>query len=195
MTHGSDVLDAQAAADFLGAHVETIRRLARKGEIPSFKVGKDWRFRRAAIERWADEHHARESDRRRQASVLVVDDDEEIRVTIGRLLEREGYRVLLASDVAEGQAFVAGESVDLVLVDLKLPGGSGADVIREIRAKNGMLPVIVITGYPDSDLMHQAMAYSPLVVLAKPVDPDRLLTTVQSALAGHRTAKGTGSGM
>jgi DNA-binding NarL/FixJ family response regulator len=81
-----------------------------------------------------------------------------------------------------------------VLVDLKLPGGSGADVIREIRAKDKTVPVIVITGYPDSDLMHEAMAYSPLVVLAKPVDPGRLLTTVRSALSGHRPVKGTGSG-
>ena len=186
MARDPDVLDAQEAARFLGAHVETIRRLARKGEIPSFKVGKDWRFRRTAIERWADEHHARERERQRQASVLVVDDDEQIRVVIRQLLECEGYRVLLASDAGEGRALVRSESVDLVLLDLKLPGASGVDVIREIRARNKALPVVIITGYPDSDLMHQAMAYSPLLVLAKPFDANTLLTTVRSALAARR---------
>ena len=71
--NGSDyVLNAREAAEYLGAHVETVRRLARKGEIPAFKVGKDWRFRRRALLRWNDEHHLRTQP----PCVLVVEDEE-----------------------------------------------------------------------------------------------------------------------
>jgi two-component system CheB/CheR fusion protein len=52
--HAPEVLDAHEAATLLSAHVETVRRLARRGDIPSFKVGKDWRFKREALVRWAE---------------------------------------------------------------------------------------------------------------------------------------------
>ena len=55
MTPNPEVLRAEEAAAFLCAHVETVRRLARRGEIPSFKVGKDWRFYRQALLRWIEE--------------------------------------------------------------------------------------------------------------------------------------------
>ena len=55
MTRDPEVLNTQATAAFLGVHVETVRRLARSGALPSFKVGKDWRFRRDALLQWIDE--------------------------------------------------------------------------------------------------------------------------------------------
>ena len=65
-----EVFNAQEAANFLGAHVETIRRMARKGELPAYKVGKDWRFRKGALMEWAESHHQRCSP----PCVLVVGD-------------------------------------------------------------------------------------------------------------------------
>jgi len=55
----TDVLKAREAAGFLKAHVETIRRLARRGEIPAFKVGKDWRFHKEALRRWSEGQNPR----------------------------------------------------------------------------------------------------------------------------------------
>jgi excisionase family DNA binding protein len=52
MRNYSDVMNARDAGDFLKAHVETIRRRARRGEIPAFKVGKDWRFHKEALLSW-----------------------------------------------------------------------------------------------------------------------------------------------
>jgi excisionase family DNA binding protein len=48
------VINAREAAVFLKAHVETIRRMARRGEIPAFKVGRDWRFHKNALQTWSD---------------------------------------------------------------------------------------------------------------------------------------------
>jgi excisionase family DNA binding protein len=53
----TDVINAREAAVFLKAHVETIRRMARRGEIPAFKVGKDWRFHKNALQIWSDGQH------------------------------------------------------------------------------------------------------------------------------------------
>jgi len=55
MENDHDVLNAKEAAALLRAHVETIRRLARRGEIPAFKIGKDWRFYKGALRHWSEE--------------------------------------------------------------------------------------------------------------------------------------------
>ena len=55
MSRALEVLNTQETAALLGVHVETVRRLARSGALPSFKVGKDWRFRRDALLQWIDE--------------------------------------------------------------------------------------------------------------------------------------------
>jgi len=58
MAIDSEVLTTKETAAFLRAHVETVRRLATRGEIPSFKVGKDWRFRKEALIRWSEEQRS-----------------------------------------------------------------------------------------------------------------------------------------
>ena len=57
MKSESGVLNAKEAAEYLKAHVETVRRMARRGEIPAFKVGKDWRFQKEALKKWAETQH------------------------------------------------------------------------------------------------------------------------------------------
>jgi excisionase family DNA binding protein len=54
MDQNNEVLNAKEAAVFLKAHVETLRRMARRGEIPAFKVGKDWRFHKSALIQWSE---------------------------------------------------------------------------------------------------------------------------------------------
>jgi excisionase family DNA binding protein len=182
MKRGKHVFNAQEAASFLGAHVETVRRLARRDELPAFKVGKDWRFRREALLRWAEGHHLR----RRPPCVLVVDDEESVRNLVGQFLAADGCNVRLAADGVEGLARLNGEVVDLVLLDLKMPGMNGPEFLRELRRRNENLPVIVLTGYPDSDLMVEAMRHGPFTLLAKPVEGELLVRAVRSALNGSR---------
>ena len=60
MTMNADVLNSQEAARLLGAHVETIRRMARRGAIPAYKIGKDWRFNKIALLNWSQSNPALE---------------------------------------------------------------------------------------------------------------------------------------
>lgn len=125
------------------------------------------------------------------ARILVADDEEAVRTAFCSRLERAGYAVVSAATGEEAIALLRDEAPDLVFVDLVMPGCSGVQVIRAIREIDKTLPVVVITGYPDSDLMYQALTYSPLLVLAKPVGAKKLLDTVRSVLAG-KTVQHTG---
>lgn len=175
-----DVMDIHQAAWFVGAHVETLRRLARKGEIPAYKLGKDWRFRKEALVRWMDSHHERQ-----QASlVLVADDERSVRVVCGEYLESSGYRVLLAESGEQAVEFARREPPNLLLLDLMMSGMSGVDALKAVRAIVTDIPVIVITGYPDSVLMAEALRHPPVTLLPKPVDKRTLLKTVRMVLCG-----------
>ncbi len=118
--------------------------------------------------------------------VLVVDDEKPIRETFRHTFEHVGYTVVTASTAEEAIEAARGEMPDIAFVDLVMPGAGGVQVIRALREMDEALPVVIVTGYPDSALMHQALAYSPLLVLAKPVGPKALLDTARSALAGWR---------
>jgi excisionase family DNA binding protein len=174
------VLDVHEAAWLLGAHVETLRRLARRGEIPAYKVGKDWRFSRIEIRGWVKTHHIRAS----QPLVLVADDDPDIRNLLRLFLEPDGYRVTLAANGAEALDAARRQKPNILLLDLKMRGISGADVLRQLRGLYPDLPVVIVTAYPDSDLMVEALRYPPVTLLPKPVDREVVRGTVRQLLNG-----------
>jgi len=180
-----DVMNASQAAAFLGAHIETIRKLARRGEIPCFKLGRDWRFRRQALIRWADEQRPCAGAK----SVLVVDDEESVCRAMERAISRLGYRVRVATGGAVGLELVARETPDLILLDLVMPTMDGPTFLAALRSAHPRLPVVIVTGHPDSELMTRAMAHAPVLLLAKPVEP-ALLERTLSALLGGRTEAG-----
>lgn len=181
MTANDDVLNAQAAAELLGAHVETIRRMARKGAIPAYKIGKDWRFRRAELLAWSQTRPAAATT----ATILVVDDDRGVRSLIERYLQPQGYQVLTAATGIEGMDRVQSAAIDLVLLDLEMPEMNGPAFVRELRRRRLEIPVIVVTGYPDSDLMLETSRCTPLMLIAKPIDKQMLLSAVAMTLSGR----------
>lgn len=174
------VLNTQAAANLLGVHVETIRRLARKGKLPSFKIGKDWRFKRDTLLEWMETH----SNHRHAPCLLVIDDDANIRKLLRRVLEKQGYRVITAANGQEGLAFARQETIQLVLLDLNMPEMKGPEVVRELRKLRPSLPVIIVTGYPDSHLMMEVYVQCPVMLVPKPIDRNVLLSAVNITLEG-----------
>lgn len=188
MTNESDILNAHAAAAFLGAHVQTVRRLARRGELPAFKVGKDWRFRREALLRWADEQQRGAG----RCSVLIIDDEELVCQTLSRMLARFGCHPSYATSGVEGLRLVAHEAPDLILLDLQMPDMNGPQFLKELRQIHPILPVVIVTGYPDSDLMREATQYAPLMLVAKPVEPELLEHTVRTAVGAKLPSRSAG---
>lgn len=173
------IFTTQDAADYLGAHIETIRRLARKGEIPAFKVGKDWRFSENAIRQWAD---GQQQGNQLQPTVLAVDDNTAITNLMRRTLSPLGCRVRTAETGRQGLDIISAQQVDLVLLDLFMPEMNGAEFIAHLKQQHIEIPVIIVTGHPDSDLIEQAMQHGPFMLLKKPVVKASLLSAVKMTL-------------
>ncbi len=159
-----------------------MRRLARKGELPGFKVGQDWRFRREALEQWMD----RPYERPRKQRVLIVDDEPAIRDSLGELLRKSGYEATSAADGESALEQMQASVPDVILLDLHMPGMNGPQTLAEIRRQHGNIPVIIITGFPDGKLMNDALKHGPLHVLAKPTTKEHLLDALETAVARNR---------
>lgn len=172
------VMDAEGVAEYLGLHPETVRRFAREGKVPAYKIGGTWRFKRDAIDLWA------ESQRfgAKKQQVLIIEDDSAILNILTRTLEGAGFQVAAAATGAEAVAQYREGGADAIILDLKLPDMTGADVLARIAPAAKDVPVLLMTGYPDSEMVMQAIENGPVVLLAKPTPPDRVLALVQTFL-------------
>ena len=115
--------------------------------------------------------------------ILVVDDEKDICLLISSLLTEEGYVVQTATDGMEGMRVFKEQSPDLVITDVKMPGRDGLELLKEIKAVNPRVDVIVLTGHSNEataiDFLHNG-AYDYLL---KPLeDLDLLIASVQRAL-------------
>lgn len=119
-----------------------------------------------------------------RASVLVVDDDEQIRRLIVRLLRPMGHEVVEAGSVEEAQEWLREATPDLVLVDMQLPGKSGHDLLAEIRAdpRTRLVPVVMITGAGTHELKLKAIEAGVTDFIAKPFSPEELAARVRALL-------------
>jgi PAS domain S-box-containing protein len=114
-------------------------------------------------------------------SILVVDDDPDVRGFIVEALEEQGYTVREAADGREGIAEVDRETPDLIVLDFIMPGLSGADVARHARKRRPDQPILFVSGYSETDAVKRTAPDAPL--LAKPFRADALQKAVRGALA------------
>jgi PAS domain S-box-containing protein len=115
-------------------------------------------------------------------SVLVIDDDPDVREFIASALEEQGYRVEEAADGREGLTKLERAAPDLVVLDFIMPGLSGADVAKRIRAQRAGQPILFVSGYSETEAVRAAAPGAPL--LAKPFRAETLHRAVRGALAG-----------
>ncbi|MBV8266062.1 MAG: sigma-54-dependent Fis family transcriptional regulator [Planctomycetaceae bacterium] len=114
--------------------------------------------------------------------ILVADDDRTIRRNLVRLLQAEGYRTLEAASGTEALALIRAEAPAAVLLDLKMPGPDGLEVLRQLGPTLADLPVIVITAFGGSAAAIEAMRRGAYDYLTKPFDLDEVLLTLKRAL-------------
>lgn len=177
------LMTLQEVADYLRVTAKTIYRLLRRGSIPATKVGHQWRFDKTAIDEWLQRDSVGA-----KANILVVDDEETIRLLFKKTLEELGHRVIAAETGSEGLELVKQQDFDLVFLDLKMPGMVGDDFFGQLKAIKPRLPVTIITGYPDSGMMRRALAQGPFGVMDKPFGESDIIAAVNAFL--HITQKG-----
>jgi two-component system response regulator AtoC len=118
----------------------------------------------------------------RQPIVLVADDEPTIRTNLHLLLESEGYRVREAADGEEAARLLQDSDVALCLLDLKMPGRDGMDVLRGHADRLEEAPIIVLTAYGGSAAAIEAMKLGAYDYITKPFDFDEVLFSIRRAL-------------
>ncbi|MBF0100224.1 MAG: response regulator [Desulfobacterales bacterium] len=113
--------------------------------------------------------------------VLVIEDDPEALEKIGRFLQKEGFEIFLADDAETGLRFFDEYQPDMVITDLKMPKISGVDILRKIKFFSPYTPVIIVTGYKDTDAAISAIEEGALDYIKKPIDLYSLLPAVGRA--------------
>ena len=122
-------------------------------------------------------------------TVLVVDDDPNLRASVGRLLKSLGVDAQLFGSIADFLESDPPDGPTCLVLDVRLPGRSGLDLQRELAAANRELPIIFITGYGDIPMSVQAMKGGAIEFLTKPFRDQDLIDAVQLGLARDRVRR------
>jgi len=119
--------------------------------------------------------------------ILIVDDEEVLRDVLDAVLRREGFDIVPAATGEEALSLLdSSEEIDLVILDIMLPGISGIDTLRAIRISNPHLPVIIITAFSSIDGAIEAMKHGAFHYIPKPFKNEEVVLTVNKALEQRR---------
>lgn len=120
--------------------------------------------------------------------VLIVDDQNGIRVLLMEVFTNEGYETFQAPNGKTALEIVREEDPDLVLLDMKIPGMDGLDILKHIKSINSSIKVIMMTAYGELDMIKEATELGAIMHFTKPFDIDEMRQAVQQQLSernGH----------
>jgi len=117
--------------------------------------------------------------------ILIVDDEPIVRESLRDWLKEAGYQVITAESGEEAIGIIEQGDIDIMILDIRLPGRSGISVLREVREKKPDIKTIIITAYPSSELTTEALGLGVKDYLIKPVAPDALEGLIREALNKH----------
>jgi two-component system response regulator RegA len=112
-------------------------------------------------------------------SLLVVDDDAVFARVLAQAFERRGYSVRTGHDVAAALALARAESPEFAVIDLRMPGPSGLELVRELKALDAHTRIVVLTGYASIATAVEAIKLGAIHYLAKPADADQIEAAFQ----------------
>jgi len=114
--------------------------------------------------------------------ILIVDDEEDVRLLLEQILEKKGYTCVLAVDAGEARGCLKEHDCDLVLCDINMPGESGLELIRDVSAKQRDVAVVMVTGIDDPVVAESVFEVGVFDYVAKPIRRNRILMSVANAL-------------
>ena len=117
-----------------------------------------------------------------QRTILIIDDEDGIRNVLGDVLQDEGFAVLRAADGPEGLKCLKTEIIDLVFLDVWMPGVGGLDVLRTTKEEFPEIPVVMISGHATVDVAVKAVKNGAWDFVEKPLSIDKILAVVANAL-------------
>jgi DNA-binding response OmpR family regulator len=118
-----------------------------------------------------------------QHTILIVDDDSHLRLSLSLILQKEKYHVDTAENAEDALAWLESQEYDLMFLDLNMPGMSGIDLMEEVHKHYPHLPVLILTAYAALESAIQAVRLGARDYLIKPIEPVLILTRVAEVLA------------
>ncbi|MFC1837095.1 response regulator [Thermodesulfobacteriota bacterium] len=127
-----------------------------------------------------------ESEIKEKSHILIVDDDENLRLSLKMFLARDGYcKISDVSNYEEAIEIVSTQKIDLIISDIILKGTSGMDLLRWVKKMGIECPVVMITGYPSNETLSEAEQLGAFKYMPKPVKKDGFLSVTRNALQYH----------
>jgi two-component system, response regulator, stage 0 sporulation protein F len=117
-----------------------------------------------------------------KGKILIVDDQFGIRILLNEVLQREGYETYQAANGIQALDIVTNHSPDLVLLDMKIPGMDGIEILKRMRKIDQEISVIIMTAYGELDMIQEAKDLGALTHFAKPFDIDDIRSAVKKYL-------------
>jgi len=176
-----NLLTVKETAKYLRIPLPTVYYLVQRGQLPAIQIGGRWRIKKNALDK-----DILKEEKSGQPTVLVVDDDESLQNLFKLFLKKIGFSRVVVGTVKEAIAALEKQKFDLVFLDLKLPDGPADDVYDFVKREQPDCPIVIITGYPDSEMLDRILAKGPITVLKKPLKTEQLQQTVR--ILGHKDA-------
>jgi excisionase family DNA binding protein len=177
-----NLLTVKETAEYLRIPLPTVYYLVQRGKIPAIQIGGRWRVKKSALD-----HDILRQDKQGQPTVLVVDDDPGIQDLFRTFLKQIGFSRVVVGTATEAIKSLRKQKFDLMFLDIQLTDAPGDQVYKTAKQIDPDLNVIVITGYPDSEILDRILQVSPVTVLKKPLKVEQLDQTVN--ILGHKTPK------
>ena len=173
-----NLLTVKETAEYLRIPLPTVYYLVQLGKIPAIHIGGRWRIKKSSLDR-----DILRQDKQGQPTVLVVDDDPGLQDLFRTFLKKIGFSRVVVGTAKEAINSLRKQKFDLMFLDLQLPDAPGDQVYKTAKQIDPDLNVIVITGYPDSEILDRILQVSPVTVLKKPLKVEQLNQTVK--ILGH----------
>ena len=175
-----ELMTVKETSEYLRIPLPTVYYLVQRGQLPAVQIGGRWRIKRSLLDR--DVLHKEEQAG--QPTVMVVDDDPALQALFKQFLKKAGFGRLVVGTGTEAINLAKKQKFDLVFLDLKLPDVPGDEVYSQLKALHPDLPIVIITGYPDSKVLSRILSHGPVTVIQKPLEYDQLNQAVKQL--GHK---------
>jgi excisionase family DNA binding protein len=175
-----ELMTVKETSEYLRIPLPTVYYLVQRGQLPAVQIGGRWRIKRSLLDRDV----LRKEDESGQPTVMVVDDDPALQALFKQFLKKAGFGRLVVGTGTEAIALAKKQKFDFVFLDLKLPDVPGDEVYSQLKALYPDLPIVIITGYPDSEVLSRILSHGPVTVIKKPLEYDQLNKAVKQL--GHK---------
>jgi excisionase family DNA binding protein len=174
-----NLMTVKETAEYLRIPLPTVYYLVQRGQLPAIQIGGRWRVKKDLMDR-----DILRKEEEGQPMVLVVDDDTGLQQMFKLFLKKQGFARIVVGTGKEAIAAMQKQKFELCFLDLQLPDTTGDEIYKEAKDIQPNMPIVIITGYPDSQMLDNILKLGPVTVLKKPLKVEALQKTMQ--MLGHK---------